>query len=74
MKEKNLPLDNETDTLEELTAQANDIIESLEKGLYRLQFYQTWFSFFFNDFFNFFISFFPYRSKIFMKFFFDNII
>ena len=30
MKEKNLPLDNETDTLEELTAQANDIIESLE--------------------------------------------
>ena len=30
MKEKNLPLDNENSTLEELTAKANDIIEVLE--------------------------------------------
>jgi len=30
MKDKNLPLDNDNTTLEELTAQANKIIESLE--------------------------------------------
>jgi len=30
MKDKNLPLDNENSSLEELTAQANKIIESLE--------------------------------------------
>ena len=31
MKDKNLPLDNSTQTLEELTKEANNIIESLEK-------------------------------------------
>mgnify|MGYP001419358213 FL=1 len=31
MKDKNLPLDNSTQTLEELTKKANNIIESLEK-------------------------------------------
>ena len=31
MKDKNLPPDNDTRSLEELTAQANKIIESLEK-------------------------------------------
>tara|TARA_B100000902_G_scaffold380675_1_gene416329 strand:- start:148 stop:390 length:243 start_codon:yes stop_codon:yes gene_type:complete len=30
MKDKNLPLDNYTDSLEELTDQANKIIQSLE--------------------------------------------
>ena len=30
MKDKNLPPDNNTNSLEELTAQANEIIESLE--------------------------------------------
>jgi exonuclease VII small subunit len=30
MKDKNLPLDNNTSSLEELTDQANQIIESLE--------------------------------------------
>ena len=30
MKEKNLPLDNNTQSLEELTKEANNIIESLE--------------------------------------------
>ena len=30
MKDKNLPLDNNTQSLEELTKEANDIIESLE--------------------------------------------
>jgi hypothetical protein len=30
MKDKNLPLDNISETLEELTNQANNIIESLE--------------------------------------------
>ena len=30
MKDKNLPLDNDTASLEELTDQANQIIESLE--------------------------------------------
>ena len=30
MKDKNLPLDNNTSSLEELTYQANQIIESLE--------------------------------------------
>ena len=30
MKDKNLPLDNNTATLEELTDQANQIIETLE--------------------------------------------
>ena len=30
MKEKNLPLDNDTLSLEELTKEANNIIESLE--------------------------------------------
>ena len=30
MKDKNLPLDNNTSSLEELTHQANQIIESLE--------------------------------------------
>ena len=30
MKDKNLPLDNNTQSLEELTKQANNIIESLE--------------------------------------------
>ena len=31
MKDKNLPADNNTSSLEELTDQANQIIESLEK-------------------------------------------
>tara|TARA_B110000971_G_scaffold192360_1_gene204614 strand:- start:30 stop:275 length:246 start_codon:yes stop_codon:yes gene_type:complete len=31
MKDKNLPLDNNTQSLEELTKEANTIIESLEK-------------------------------------------
>jgi exonuclease VII small subunit len=31
MKDKNLPLDNNTQTLEELTKEANNIIASLEK-------------------------------------------
>ena len=31
MKDKNLPLDNSSQSLEELTNEANDIIESLEK-------------------------------------------
>ena len=31
MKDKNLPLDNNTQSLEELTKEANIIIESLEK-------------------------------------------
>ena len=31
MKDKNLPHDNNTQTLEELTKEANNIIESLEK-------------------------------------------
>ena len=31
MKVKNLPLDNNTQSLEELTKKANDIIDSLEK-------------------------------------------
>ena len=31
MKDKNLPLDNNTQTLEELTKEVNNIIESLEK-------------------------------------------
>ncbi|MDB2515073.1 exonuclease VII small subunit [Candidatus Pelagibacter bacterium] len=31
MKEKNLPLDNNTQSLEELTNEVNNIIESLEK-------------------------------------------
>jgi len=31
MKDKNLPPDNSTQTLEELTKEANNIIESLEK-------------------------------------------
>ena len=31
MKDKNLPLDNNTQTLEELTKEANNIIESLER-------------------------------------------
>jgi len=31
MKDKNLPLDNDTQTLEELTNEANNIIESLER-------------------------------------------
>ena len=31
MKDKNLPLDNNTQTLEELTKEANSIIESLER-------------------------------------------
>ena len=31
MKDKNLPLDNSTQTLEELTKEANNIIESLER-------------------------------------------
>ena len=31
MKDKNLPLDNNTQSLEELTKEANSIIESLEK-------------------------------------------
>ena len=30
MKDKNLPLDNDTKSLEELTKEANNIIESLE--------------------------------------------
>ena len=30
MKDKNLPLDNNTQSLEELTKEANNIIESLE--------------------------------------------
>ena len=32
MKDKNLPPDNNTSSLEELTDQANQIIESLENG------------------------------------------
>ena len=32
MKDKDLPLDNNSHSLEELTDQANEIIESLEKG------------------------------------------
>ena len=31
MKDKNLPLDNNSQSLEELTKEANNIIESLEK-------------------------------------------
>jgi len=31
MKDKNLPLDNNTQTLEELTKEANNIIERLER-------------------------------------------
>ena len=31
MKDKNLPLDNDTKSLEELTKEVNNIIESLEK-------------------------------------------
>ena len=31
MKDKNLPLDNNTQTLEELTKEAHNIIESLER-------------------------------------------
>jgi len=31
MKDKNLPLDNNAQTIDELTNQANNIIESLEK-------------------------------------------
>ena len=31
MKDKNLPLDNNTQTLEELTKEANNIIECLER-------------------------------------------
>jgi len=31
MKDKNLPLDNNTESLEELTIEANNIIESLER-------------------------------------------
>ena len=31
MKDKNLPLDNSSQSLEELTKKANDIIESLEE-------------------------------------------
>ena len=31
MKDKNLPLDNNTQTLEELTKEANNITESLER-------------------------------------------
>ena len=31
MKDKNLPLDNESSSLENLTSEANNIIESLEK-------------------------------------------
>ena len=31
MKDKNLPLDNNTQSLEELTKEANSIIESLER-------------------------------------------
>jgi hypothetical protein len=31
MKDKNLPLDNNSQSLEELTKEANDIIESLEE-------------------------------------------
>jgi hypothetical protein len=31
MKDKNLPLDNNSSSLEELTIEANNIIESLEK-------------------------------------------
>ena len=31
MKDKNLPLDNNTESLEELTKKADNIIESLEK-------------------------------------------
>ena len=31
MKDKNLPLDNEAHSLEDLTKEANNIIESLEK-------------------------------------------
>ena len=31
MNDKNLPLDNNTQTIDELTNQANNIIESLEK-------------------------------------------
>ena len=31
MKDKNLPLDNDTQSLEELTSEANAMLESLEK-------------------------------------------
>ncbi|MDC0947490.1 exonuclease VII small subunit [Candidatus Pelagibacter sp.] len=31
MKDKNLPLDNDTQSLEELTSEANKMLESLEK-------------------------------------------
>jgi len=31
MKDKNLPLDNDTQSLEELTREANEMLESLEK-------------------------------------------
>jgi len=31
MKDKNLPLDNDTQSLEELTSEANEMLESLEK-------------------------------------------
>ena len=31
MKDKNLPLDNDTQSIDELTKKANNIIESLEK-------------------------------------------
>ena len=33
MKDKNLPLDNNTQSLEELTKEANNIIESLESEI-----------------------------------------
>ena len=31
MKDKNFPLDNDTQSLEELTSEANEMLESLEK-------------------------------------------
>ena len=31
MKDKNLPLDNENQSLEDLTSEANEMLESLEK-------------------------------------------
>ena len=31
MKDKNLPLDNESQSLEDLTREANEMLESLEK-------------------------------------------
>ena len=34
MKDKNLPLDNDTQSLEELTSEANEMLESLEKEKY----------------------------------------